>query len=157
MLLRAFALVRAQRAARLVILGRGPERLRLAWQARRLGIAADVRFAGYVENPFAHMARARVFALSSRYEGLANVLRESLACGCSIVATDCPSGSAEVLRNGALGRLVPVGDAQAMASALLAALDEPVSQEAVRARIESVSGGDPASLYLELLLASRGA
>ncbi len=157
MLLRAFALVRARRSARLVILGRGPERLRLAWQARRLGVAADVRLAGYAENPFAYMARARVFALSSRYEGLANVLREALACGCSIVATDCPSGTAEVLRNGALGRLVPVGDARAMASALLAALDEPLSREAISARIESVSGGDPASHYLELLLAGGSA
>ncbi len=151
-LLRAFARVRAKREARLVILGRGPERVRLAWLARRLGIAADVRLAGYVANPFAYMARASVFALSSRYEGLANVLREALACGCNIVATDCPSGSAEVLRNGALGRLVPVRDVQAMASALLAALAEPRSGEAVRARIESVSGGDPASRYLELLL-----
>jgi glycosyltransferase involved in cell wall biosynthesis len=152
MLLRAFALVRARRAARLVILGRGPERLRLAWLARRLGIARDVRLAGYAENPFAYMARARVFALSSRYEGLANVLREALACGCSVVATDCPSGSAEVLRNGALGRLVRVGDAPAMAEALLAALDETPTPEAIRARIESVSGGDPAKRYLELLL-----
>ncbi len=156
MLLRAFALVRARRTARLVILGRGPERLRLAWLARRLGIANDVRLAGFAPNPFAHMARARVFALSSRYEGLANVLREALACGCTIVATDCPSGSAEVLRNGALGRLVPVGDAQAMASALLAALDEAPTAEAVGARIESVSHGDPASAYLELLCPSDG-
>jgi glycosyltransferase involved in cell wall biosynthesis len=152
MLLRAFALVRAQREARLVILGRGPERLRLLWLARRLGIARDVRLPGYSPNPFAHMARARVFALSSRYEGLANVLREALACGCSVVATDCPSGSAEVLRGGELGRLVPVGDARAMADALLAALAETPSPETIRARVESVSGGDPAARYLELLL-----
>ncbi|MFI5320983.1 MAG: glycosyltransferase [Myxococcota bacterium] len=152
MLLHAFARVRARRAARLVILGRGPERLRLALIARRLGIARDVRLAGYVENPFAYMARARVFALASRYEGLANVLREALACGANIVATDCPSGSAEVLRNGALGRLVPVGDARAMSEALLAALDDAPSAEAVRARIESVSGGDAAGRYLDLLI-----
>ena len=154
MLLRAFALVRAHREARLVILGRGPEWLRLAALVRRLGIARDVRLAGYVPNPFAAMARARVFALSSRYEGLANVLREALACGCTVVATDCPSGSSEVLRGGALGRLVPVGDAQAMAEALLAALGETPSAETIRTRVESVSGGDPAARYLELLLGS---
>jgi glycosyltransferase involved in cell wall biosynthesis len=151
-LLRAFALVRAQREARLVVLGRGPERLRLAWLARRLGVANDVRLAGYAENPFAHMSRARVFALSSRYEGLANVLREALACGCNVVATDCPSGSAEVLRNGELGRLVPVGDAPALARALLAALSETLTPEQVRARVASVSGGDAVGRYLALLL-----
>jgi glycosyltransferase involved in cell wall biosynthesis len=151
-LIRAFALVRARRAARLVVLGRGPEWPRLALLARRLGVARDVAFAGFVANPFAVMARARVFALSSRYEGLANVLREALACGANVVATDCPSGSAEVLRNGALGRLVPVGDARALADALLAALGETLSAEAVQARIDSVSGGDEAARYLELLL-----
>jgi glycosyltransferase involved in cell wall biosynthesis len=157
MLLRAFALVRARREARLVILGRGPERLRLAWLARRLGVARDVRLAGYAENPFSYMARARVFALSSRHEGLANVLREALACGCPVVATDCPSGSAEALRDGALGRLVPVGDPRAMAEALLAALAEAATPEATRARIDSVSGGDSAGRYLELLLPACGA
>jgi glycosyltransferase involved in cell wall biosynthesis len=151
-LLRAFARVRAQREARLVILGRGPQQLSLAWLARRLGVARDVRLAGYTANPFAAMARARVFALSSRYEGLANVLREALALGANVVATDCPSGSAEVLRHGALGRLVPVADDAAMAQALLAALDETLSPEAVRTRVDSVSGGDPAGRYLALLL-----
>jgi glycosyltransferase involved in cell wall biosynthesis len=151
-LVRAFARLRAQRDARLVILGDGPQRLRLALEARRLGVARDVKLAGFAANPFAYMARARVFALSSRYEGMANVLREALACGATIVATDCPSGSAEALQHGALGRLVPVGDPEAMARALLAALDEPHSEDALRARVASVSGGDGAGRYLELLL-----
>jgi hypothetical protein len=62
-----------------------------------------------------------------------------------------------VLRRGALGRLVPVGDADAMARALLAALGETLSPEAVRARVESVSGGDPAGRYLALLLGAAAA
>ncbi len=151
-LLRAFARVRGQRPARLVILGRGPQRLRLLALARELGVAADVRMPGHVANPFAYMARARAFALSSLYEGLANVLREALVCGCPIVATDCPSGSAEVLRNGALGRLVPVSDAAALAAAICATLDEPNSPAAIRARLESVAREDSAGRYLALLL-----
>jgi len=154
-LIRAFARLRAQREARLVILGDGPQRLRLALEARRLGVARDVKLAGYAPNPFAYMARARVFALSSRYEGMPNVLREALACGANVVATDCPSGSAEALQQGALGRLVRVGDADAMARALLAALEDPRDEALIAARVASVSHGDGAERYLELLLGAR--
>ncbi|MEZ5582608.1 MAG: glycosyltransferase [Candidatus Competibacteraceae bacterium] len=53
---------------------------------------------GFVENPLAYMARDSVFVLSSRWEGFGNVLVEALACGTPAVATDCPSGPAEILQ-----------------------------------------------------------
>jgi len=154
-LLRAFALLRRERRARLVILGAGPRKLELWWLARRLGITVDVRFAGHVANPFSYMARARVFALSSRYEGLANVLREALVCGSPVVATDCPSGSAEALGYGAHGRLVPVGDPQKLAHALAATLDERDTPSLSAARAASVTSEDVVSRYLALLLGDR--
>ncbi|HEU4427612.1 MAG TPA: glycosyltransferase, partial [Myxococcota bacterium] len=154
-LLRAFARLRAERPARLVILGGGPRKLELMWLARRLRVARDVRLAGHVANPFSYMARARVFALSSRYEGLANVLREALACGCPVVATDCPSGSAEALGYGAHGRLVPVGDDAQLARALAATLDERDTPERAAARAASVASEDSAGRYLELLLGAE--
>lgn len=122
MLLDAVALVRRHMAVRLVILGEGPQRAALVDQATRLGLGELVSLPGFVANPYAFMARAGVMVLPSHYEGLPNCLLEALACGCPVVATASPGGSAEVLEQGRLGALVPVGDARATAAAILEAL-----------------------------------
>jgi glycosyltransferase involved in cell wall biosynthesis len=121
-LLRAFAQVRKELFCRLVILGEGDERQRLEMLAEQLGVKEDVTFLGFVENPYKYMARASVFALSSRYEGLPNVLIEALACGVPVVSTDCLSGPREILLDGQAGLLVPVGDDKTMAQGILSLL-----------------------------------
>lgn len=128
-LLRAFARVRRDRTVRLIILGEGRERARLSRLAYDLGVAEDVRLPGHVANPYPWMARAAVFALTSRREGSGAVLVEALACGTPVVATDCPSGPAETLQNGAIGPLVDVGDDGKLAEALCAVLDAPLASE----------------------------
>ena len=74
------------------------------------------------ENPYAYMARADLFVLSSAWEALPTVLIEALALGTPVVATDCKSGPREILRDGAHGLLVPVGAPAALAEAMSAAL-----------------------------------
>ena len=134
MLLRAFAEVSARRDVNLVILGDGSERASLEAQARSLGLSERVFFAGFVDNAEAFMRRARVFVLSSRNEGLPMVLIEALVAGIAIVSTDCPFGPRELLDEGRLGRLTPVGDAESLAAAIEAELDEPdVGHDARRA------------------------
>ncbi len=128
-LLRAFALLRKERPCRLVILGEGPERPALEALSLELGIDADFLLAGYQGDPLPWMGRAAVFALSSRYEGLGNVLVEAMAVGTTVVSTDCPSGSAEILEDGRYGALVNVGDYQALAHAVAGALDRPMPRE----------------------------
>jgi len=122
-LLRAIALVRAKRPVRLLILGEGEERPRLEGLVRELHLEDDVAFPGFVDNPYAYMARAALFVLSSRWEGLPTVLVEAMYCGAPLVATDCPSGPREILRNGELGCLVPVGQPAGLAEAILKTLD----------------------------------
>jgi glycosyltransferase involved in cell wall biosynthesis len=124
-LLKAFALVRAKRCARLVILGEGKMRHALEGLAKELSIDQDVMMPGAVENPFPYMLRAAVFVLSSLYEGLPSVLVEALALGTPVVSTDCSGGSAEILENGKWGKLVPPKDPQAMAEAVLQMLEAP--------------------------------
>ncbi len=124
-LIRAFAEVRRRREARLIILGEGEGRTELTALAIAMGVADDVALPGFRENALAYMAGARVFALSSAWEGLPTVLIEALAVGTRVVSTDCPSGPREILQHGRLGALVPVGDPTALANAILGALDLP--------------------------------
>lgn len=117
-LIRAFALIRKSQQARLVILGDGPERRNIETLVNELGLTDDVQLPGFVENPYQYMKRSSVFALSSVTEGLPTVLVEALALGVPVVSTDCPSGPREILGNGVFGKLVPVGDFAALASAI---------------------------------------
>lgn len=125
-LLKAMAQVHAVRPdARLMILGEGELRDDLKRLANELGIADIVRMPGFLANPHAYLAQARLFVLPSRWEGSPNALLEALACGCSVVSADCPSGPREILSRGDIGRLVPVDDVEQHARAIIAALDEP--------------------------------
>ena len=151
-LLRAFARLRARHPARLLILGEGNQRPALEALARELGIAADVRLAGFVPNPLAYLRRARLFVLSSAWEGLPTVLIEALACGCPVVSTDCPSGPAEILDNGRWGGLVPVGDVDALTAAIETALAADVDRQALERRGLDFSAAAVAPPYLDLLL-----
>ena len=124
-LIRAFAEVRRHGPARLIILGDGEDRSALEALVGELGIAVDVALPGFRENAMAYMARSALFVLSSAWEGLPTVLIEALAVGTRVLSTDCRSGPREILGDGALGALVPVGDVPAMATAILRELHRP--------------------------------
>lgn len=132
-LLRAFASIRDRRACRLLILGRGIEREALLAEAAHFGVADDFALPGFSAEVFAYMTHAAAFALCSRWEGMPVALIEALGCGTPVVATDCPGGSRELLQDGALGALVPVGDAAALASALEGLLEQAKQPERNRA------------------------
>ncbi|MEZ5931158.1 MAG: glycosyltransferase [Alphaproteobacteria bacterium] len=150
-LLRGFGRLHAERHARLLILGEGPERRKLERLARALGVQADVRFVGWVDDVGGYMRHAAVFALTSVREGFGNVLVEALAAGCPVVATDCPSGPREILDGGRYGRLVPVGDDRALAAALAACLDSPGDMEVSRRRAAGFTASAAVDGYLDAL------
>jgi glycosyltransferase involved in cell wall biosynthesis len=122
-LIKAFAKVRQHREALLVILGWGPDRPQLELLIQKLNLQDDIDLPGYSQNPYAYMARSSVFALSSAWEGLANVLIEAMALGIPVVSTNCESGPSEVLANGKYGYLTPVGDSEALAESILQVLE----------------------------------
>lgn len=150
-LIRAFALVRKERPARLMILGEGEDRLQLEALVRSLNLEADVALPGFAENPYAYMAQASVFVLSSIFEGFGNVVAEALAAGTPVVSTDCESGPAEILENGRYGRLTPTRDPEAIARAVLQTLDEPRNSPELIARAQSFSVANITDQYLQVL------
>ncbi len=155
-LLRAMAAVRERRPARLMIAGEGPERAALVRLAGDLGLSDVTAFVGFVPNPYPLLRGARVLAMTSRLEGMPNVILEAMSLGTPVVATDCPTGPREVLEGGRLGALVPVGDAAAVAAALERVLDghHPASED-LRAAMGAYALDRVVDLYLASLFAPR--
>jgi glycosyltransferase involved in cell wall biosynthesis len=150
-LLRAFAELRKKMDVRLVILGEGELRANLEALARELGIEDHILMPGFVDNPYCWMRSCGVFVLSSAWEGLPTVLIEAMARGAPVVATDCPSGPAEILEGGRWGRLVPVGDAVALAEAMAAALCDEC-HPGVEARAAEFGVNRALDGYLQVLI-----
>ncbi len=147
-LLRAFAILRQRHPARLIILGEGKQRRKLEDLALKLGIRENVDLPGFSPNPWAYMARSDLFVLSSKWEGLPGVLLEALAVGCPVVSTDCPSGPREILKQGRLGPLVPVGESKALAQAMEKVLKAPPPRELLIARAKDFDLEKAVEAYL---------
>jgi len=153
-LIRAFAKVRKELDVNLIIIGEGAQRLELEAEVSRLGLGNQVMMPGFISNPFPLMRQSSVFVLSSTSEGLSLVLLEAMACGTQVVSTDCPYGPSEILANGRWGRLVPVGDYDALAQAILATLRDRTPPEVV-SRAASFGLDAAVEGYLRLLMPSR--
>ncbi|GBE02658.1 N-acetylgalactosamine-N, N'-diacetylbacillosaminyl-diphospho-undecaprenol4-alpha-N-acetylgalactosaminyltransferase [bacterium BMS3Abin08] len=123
-LLKAFHMMRGQVRSRLLIIGDGAEREGLVNLAKQLNISKDTIFAGYKSNPYRYMRESTVFCSASRYEGFSIVILEAMVLGLPVIATDCPSGPAEILDSGRHGILVPPEDPEAIADKLLRVLPD---------------------------------
>ncbi|WPZ18248.1 glycosyltransferase [Geobacillus subterraneus] len=149
-LIEAFAIVRKKIKARLIIIGDGEERDSLVLLAKKLGIEKYIYLPGYKDNPLPYMSKASVFVLSSKYEGFGNVIVEALACGTSVVSTNCPSGPAEILDHGRYGRLVSVGNKEELAQAIIETLENPFPANELKQRSLDFSIDKSVSKYINL-------
>ncbi len=119
LLLMAFAhIIKKYPDWRLVIYGEGEERKSLEEQAKMMGIIKYVSFPGIVKDVFGVMKQAEIFVLSSRHEGMPNVLLEAMSSGCACVAYNCDYGPAELIDHEKSGLLVPVGDVNALVKSI---------------------------------------
>jgi glycosyltransferase involved in cell wall biosynthesis len=125
-LIHAFAILSQHSEVRLVILGDGPQREQLEQLIIALQLQNRVLMPGYDANPYRWMARSRGFVLSSRWEGQPNALMEAMCLRIPVVVTDYNPSIHELVE--AAGEIVPVGDCQAMAEAMLRTIEKPVSE-----------------------------
>ncbi|HWF01839.1 MAG TPA: glycosyltransferase [Caulobacteraceae bacterium] len=125
MLLRAFAASRASNDHDLVIVGRGTAEDELRRQACELGLAERVHFVGFTDNPWAWVRRAKLFVLTSRWEGFPTSVAEALACGTPALVTACDFGPAEVVEHGINGWVTPTEDQPAFTAAMDMLLETP--------------------------------
>lgn len=125
LLIRAFASSPACQDLDLVILGKGSLEGKLKALAAELGMADRLRMPGFVANPWAYFARARMFVLPSLWEGFPTVVAEALACGAPSLVTDCDFGPSEIVEHGRSGWVVPAGDMPAFRSAMEMVLSKP--------------------------------
>jgi glycosyltransferase involved in cell wall biosynthesis len=122
-------------AAHLTIVGVGELEAELAARVQELGLSDAVELVGFQEQPERFFAHADVFVLSSRYEGMPNVVLEALACGLPIVAFDCPHGVSEIVQDGVNGRLLPAEDVPALTAALVEVLRDDGLRRRMRVAI----------------------
>lgn len=141
---------------RLIILGEGQKRQALAQQARQAGMADQLLLPGYVNNPYAWLARADLFVLASRWEGSPNVLTEALALGVPVVATDCPSGPREILEGGRVAPLVPVDDIPGLATAISRVLHQLPAADVLQQAACAYTQENSARAYARVLAGSEG-
>lgn len=122
---------------RLVLVGDGPERQALAAVAEREGISERVSFEGFQPNPGRYLARASVFVLPSRYEGMPNALLEAMAAALPVIVTDASPGPLEVVESDVTGLVVPRENVEALAAALVRLLaDAELRQQLGKAAAE---------------------
>ncbi|MGE0315491.1 MAG: glycosyltransferase [Lautropia sp.] len=103
---------------RVVIIGDGPSRAALDAMIAKARLESTVVLAGHQHNPHAFLARADALVLSSRYEGMPNVMLESLAIGTPVIAMPCPGGTREIARRAGGVQLVSAISAAALADAI---------------------------------------
>ncbi len=133
-LIKAFSLIKKNKVVRLLIIGEGVMRSNLEKKVYELGLHDTVEFIGAVQNPLPYMAHSQIVVVSSIFEGFGNVIVESLMTGTSVVSTCCKGGPREILNDGEYGDLVPVGNAEAMAQAIINRLDNPFPPEKLKKR-----------------------
>ena len=153
-LLRAWqSVTRSKPDAHLTMVGDGPERSNLEALARNLSIGDTVSFTGTSFDVAEQYGTAGLFVLPSIQEGMPNALLEAMAAGLPCVASDLP-GTRGIVEDGTSGMLVPAGDPQALAGALIELLgDERTRQKlglAARERVRPWASSHLVETHMDL-------
>ncbi len=140
------AVVAEHPRAVLTIYGDGPDRAALEAQADARGVRHAIHFAGHSAHVLAQVAAADLYISSSRYEGFSNAILEAMALGATVVATDCPGATREMIADGVTGFLVPVEDSVGLAQGILRGIAAREADVGIAARVSVAAGFDRAAI-----------
>ena len=149
LLLFAFKNILKKINANLLIIGKGSEYRNLTNLVNDLKLTDNVDFIGNIDNPYPYMKKSDLFILPSFYEGLPNVLIEALACHSNIIATDCPGGSSEIIKN--YGILAKCNDLSDLTSKIISFFDTYKNTTNVNSRYKDFSIEKQFSKYESLI------
>lgn len=153
--IRAYARVEA--ALPLIILGEGPQRMKLERLIEHYGLQRRILLPGFLPNPLAVVGRAAFLVSGSRNEGFPNAIGEAMALGIPVLATDCPSGPSELLgapagqpgvvMEAAYGLIVPMGDVAALTAGMQRLHDPAERARWSKAARDGIARYDAATMF----------
>lgn len=118
-LLKSFKIVSKKIKSRLLIIGYGPELKNINYFIKANKLSNLVKVLNFQKNPYKYIVKSDIFILSSKYEGLPNVLLEAQCLKKFIISSNCPTGPKEILKNGKYGFLFKVGDYDELAKKII--------------------------------------
>jgi hypothetical protein len=118
-ILKAVNLIRKKIKLRLLIIGKGKEFSNLKIYIKKNNLCKIVKFLGFKKNPYPYLKKSDVFILSSKFEGLPNVLLEAAYFNKYIISSDCPTGPKEILKDYRFGSLFKIGDHKRLSELIL--------------------------------------
>jgi glycosyltransferase involved in cell wall biosynthesis len=133
-----------------MIVGQGRQEKRLRALIDELDLFREVALVGFLDNPYAYIARADLLVVSSLREGGPQVLIEAMALGTPVVSTDCPNGPREILEFGRYGPLVPRRDPPDLSRAMAQTLDHPLSANELREGAQRYTLERSSRVHLEI-------
>lgn len=116
---------------KVAIIGNGPDEIAVAEQIEAEGLSENICLLGKQSNPFKFFQEAKLFVMTSYYEGFPNVLIEANACGLPAIAFNVPGGLDEIIEDGVNGFLVPDGDLATMAAKIDKGFRYPFNQNQI--------------------------
>ena len=118
-LLKSLAILRNKIDFYLIFMGRGILKKKLEKYSKLNNLQNKVKFINFKKNPYPYIKQADLFILTSKYEGLPNVLLEAITLKKFIISSNCPTGPREILLDGKGGSLFAIGDAKNLARKIM--------------------------------------
>ena len=109
-LLKSFEIINKKIKCKLIIMGYGANKYKILNSVKKKKLDKFVKVIKFQKNPFNFIKKADLLVLTSKFEGLPNVLLEAQALKKYVISSNCPTGPSEILKNGKLGDLFKIGD-----------------------------------------------